>query len=180
MAFARVRFLFFRDRLQTFQVPSLPLFHGLQSLRRSPQMAIPKCVWPVQNGEVLVPLRPPRSEGHILEIENGSGGNAIIKGRDALTGRLLFAFFVKASSTASFVNIPDGTYRFQYAIGGDLRADCMSFIQMSALGQFQQETLSTSFTATEIVRQEIGYTLHPVPHGNVTPQSLSVTAFETE
>jgi hypothetical protein len=142
--------------------------------------AIPKCAWPVQNGEVLVPLRPPRSEGHLLEIQNGSGGNAIIKARDALTGRLLFAFFVKASSSASFVSIPDGTYRFQYAIGGDLSADCKSFIQISALGQFPEETLSTSYTATQIVTKELGYTLYPVPHGNVRPQSIALTAFDAE
>jgi hypothetical protein len=180
IALTPIRSLSFLDRLQVFQVPSLPPISQPGSTPQPANPTIPKCAWPVQNGEALVPLRPPRSEGHVLEIGNGSGGNAIIKTRDALTGRLLFAFFVKASSSASFVNIPDGTYRFQYAIGGDLRADCKSFIRISALAQFPQETLSTSFTATEIVRQTLSYTLYPVPNGNVRPQSLDVTAFDAE
>jgi hypothetical protein len=141
---------------------------------------IAKCSRLVQNGEALVPLRPVRDDGHVLTIENGSGGNAIIKARDALTNRLSFVFFVKASSSASYRNLPDGTYRIQYAIGGDLRADCKSFIQLSALGQFPQETLSTNYTATGIVTHELGYTLYPVAHGNVRPQTLDLAAFNAE
>jgi hypothetical protein len=60
-------------------------------------LAIAKCPVPVQNGEVLVPITPPRSEGHVLHINNGSSGNAIIKARDALVGQLLFAFFAVVS-----------------------------------------------------------------------------------
>jgi len=83
-------------------------------------------------------------------------------------------------ASASYMNIPDGTYSIQYAVGGDLRDDCKSFMQISALGQFPQETLSTSFTATEIVREELAYTLYPVPDGNVRPQSLDLAAFNAE
>lgn len=104
----------------------------------------------------------------------------IIKVRDAFAGRLLFAFFVKTNSSASYTNIPDGAYRIQYAIGDDLHVDCKSFIHISALGQFPQQTLSTSFTATEIVRHELGYTLYPVPHGNVRPETLDLAAFNAE
>lgn len=37
--------------------------------------AAAKCPLPVQNGEVLAALMPPSREGHVLRIDNGSGGN---------------------------------------------------------------------------------------------------------
>ncbi len=139
-----------------------------------------KCVWRMESGDIIDQLSARRSSGHILEIENGSGGNAIIKVRNALTDRLLVSFFVKRNSSASYRGIPDGTFRVQYAIGGDLQVNCKNFIEVKALGQFPEESLSTSFTTTEIDRPRLAYTLDPVADGNVRPQKLDLAAFNAE
>jgi hypothetical protein len=57
---------------------------------------------------------------HHLEIDNGTSGNAIINVRDAATGRLALEIYVESGKTASFNQLPDGAYRIQWAIGGDL------------------------------------------------------------
>ena len=149
-----------------------------------PQVAkiptLPRCDWSVHSGDVLEQHTVMRDSGHVLTIENGSSGDAIIKVRDAYSRRLQFSFFVRANSSASYPNIADGTYLIQYAIGTELGADCKSFIQPSALGQFSEETLETSFTPTEIVHQQLSFTLYPVPNGNVRPQALDLSAFNAE
>lgn len=146
-----------------------------------PEPPVAKCSLSRLNGDVLDQLMPPRTEGHVLEIKNGSGGNAIIKVRNAYTGRLLFSFFVQSNSSASYNNIPDGTYRIQYAIGDDLRADCKSFVKISGLGQFPEpDTLSTTLTPTQVITQRLSYTLYPVPGGNVRPQAIDPSDFNDE
>jgi hypothetical protein len=155
-----------------------------QSILPQPQQTlaapIAKCARSVQNGEVLERNAASREPGHTLEIRNGSGGDAIIKARDAYSRRLQFSFFVKANEWVAYKNIADGTYLIQYAIGIDLRADCKSFIQPKSLGQFPQESLTTSFTSTQIIRHRLSYTLYPVPNGNVRPLALDAGTFDAE
>jgi hypothetical protein len=143
------------------------------------ESVVARCSIEPHNGTVIERFIPQPSQGHELEIKNGSGGNAIIKARDGYSGRLLFSFFVKSNSSASYTNIPDGRYRIQYAIGADLRADCKSFITVSALGQFPDvEDLFTSTTNTSIIKHQLSYTLYPVPGGNVRPQALDLSSFD--
>jgi hypothetical protein len=134
----------------------------------------------MESGDVIDQLFARPKEGHILEIENESGGDAIIKVRNAFTDRLLVSFFVKSSSSASYRSIPDGMYRIQYAIGGDLQVNCKHFIEVKALGGFPEKTLSTSYTSAEIVRPRLAYTLDSVAGGNVRPEKLDLAAFDAE
>jgi hypothetical protein len=140
-----------------------------------------KCAFPATNGEILATAGRKAEKGHVLQIKNGSGGNAIVKVRDGHTGALFASFYVASNQTASLDGIPDGTYRFQYALGGDLAADCKTFLVPTTVAQFtSSETFRTEKNSFELVRQQLTYTLYSVPGGNVRPQSLDVTSFNAD
>lgn len=142
----------------------------------------PLCGSQIANGDLLDGYaRFSEKPGHTLEIKNGSGGDAIIKARDALTGQLVVSFLVAKNATASFGRLPDGAYRFQYAFGPALKPDCKSFARITTAGQFPDiENMTTERTSTSTVTRHLTYTLYSVPSGNVRPQSLSATAFEAQ
>ena len=105
--------------------PSLDSTSGI-----TPVVPVPEslaCRSKPSNGEVLVDHRTSSEKGHILEIDNGSRGDAIVKVRDAVTEKMLASFFVGRGESSSLTNIPDGTYKVQYAIGETLAADCRTF-----------------------------------------------------
>ena len=135
------------------------------------------------NGQILRGKRLLRRNGHLLDISNGSSGNAIIKLRFADTNRLLASFFVQNNQTASLAGIPDGTYVLQYAFGSLLKEDCKSFTKVNYAGQFpQSETLATGRTETELgtylQSMHVSYTLYSVPGGNVRPNTISPDSFD--
>jgi hypothetical protein len=140
----------------------------------------PSCSIPPFNGKVLARNVTPPKDGHVLEIRNGTNGNAIVKIRDALSGNLRVSFFVERASTASFAGLPDGVYRFQYAFGGQLSSDCRSFSHIDYAGQFPEtETLMTETTRTQIITKRLSYTLYAVPGGNVRPQAIDISTFNS-
>jgi DnaJ domain len=180
-----------------YRYPSSPPYQTAQPSHSSPSLnaaapspptraventaPIPTCSFPPTNGEVLAQHGVWNKKGHSIEITNGSGGNAIIKVRDAYTGSLAVSFFVVKGATASIINVPDGTYRIQYAFGGDLQSDCHSFVRVTSAAQFPDiESLRTRYTPTEIVRSRLSYTLFSVPDGNVRPQALDIAAFNAD
>jgi hypothetical protein len=117
------------------------------------------------------------NRGHSLAIHNGSGGNAIVKVRNTATGTVTVSFFVQSNSAAEIKSLPDGTYRVQYATGGELAPNCTSFTNIVSPKQMPDESLVTEYRGTQIVRKQLSYTLYTVPSGNVRPQSLSTLAF---
>jgi hypothetical protein len=149
---------------------------------KAPEKAqISKCVFPPENGATLTNHLRSKETGHVLEIRNGSGGNAIVKVRDASTGYLFASFYVAKGGVASFNNLPDGTYRFQYAFGDDLRADCRNFIHVVSAAQFPDiESLYTQRTQNQIQYSHLSYTLYSVPSGNVRPETLDVEKFNAD
>jgi DnaJ domain len=146
---------------------------------------VPSCKSKPANGKILSGRKRLVSKGHMLQIQNGSGGDSIIKIRTAATGILLASFFAANNETASLEGIPDGTYIIQYAFGEKLGEDCKSFTRVSSAGQFpDSETLTTErvedYLGTQIKRSRISYTLYSVPGGNVRPDSLDAAAFNSE
>lgn len=142
---------------------------------------LPTCLTPPLNGQILEGRIATAQKGHVIEIQNGSNGDAIVKVRNADTGRLAVSFFVAKGQSSSIKNLPDGDYLIQYALGGALKSDCRSFARAAAASQFPDiEPLQTSYTQTQIVRSRLSYTLYSVPNGNVRPQGLSVDAFEAD
>ena len=116
--------------------------------------------------------------GHVLEIKNGGGSNAIIKVRRFPSNAAIAMFFVGKGQTARVEGIPDGTYQIQYAFGGRLNKECKGFAKILGAGQFPKaETLKTERTITQITTQILSYTLYTVPSGNVRPQTISASEF---
>jgi hypothetical protein len=123
---------------------------------------IPTCAFPPSNGEVLIRNGVWSKKGHSIEITNGSSCNAIIKMGDAYTGALLVSFFASKASTASVINVPDRSYRIQYAFGGDLQSDCRSFVRVTSAAEFPNvETLQTRIASTEITRSRLSTHFSP-------------------
>ena len=133
------------------------------------------------NGAVLTDDRTETAEGHVLTIENGTQGDAIVKVRDAFSDDTLVSFFVRQGQSADLSAIPDGSYKFQYAFG-KLGEDCQTFAQLDSAGEFPDtETFSTKYEptygGTRIVRGHLSYTLYTRPGGNVNPMSISPAEF---
>jgi hypothetical protein len=154
-----------------------------RTTKAAPAKAVPvanACAIHPRNGDALEGYgNSLSSEGHALEIRNGSGGPAIVKVRNAFTNRTIASFYVSNNAMAEFRGIPDGSYRIQYAVGDALRSDCRTFFNTTAVGQFPNiENLQTETTSTQIITQHLTYTLYAVASGNVRPQSLSVAAFD--
>ena len=143
--------------------------------------SVPTCTDIPYSGQLLGPNRLSSTEGHSLEIRNGSSGNAIIKLRAEVSGAVVAEFFVRSSQTGQITGIPDGRYVVQYAFGDALDISCRRFLQLNGAGQFPEaETLQTEQTMTQIITQVLSYTLYAVPAGNVTPQSISAQEFESQ
>ena len=144
----------------------------------------PTCANPPASGQRLSGRRL-SGAGHRVEIENGASGDAIIKIRDADTGRLVISFFAAQNTTAGIQGLRDGRYTIQYAFGPALAADCRSFASISSASEFPgTETLATEerqeALGTRIIRQRLRYTLYSVPDGNVQPVPLDAGAFNRD
>ena len=155
-----------------------------QSSASSPAAAIetpdtPHCGTPPANGDVIDRGTSGDATGqNVVEIRNGSVGDAIVKIRDANSGRLFVSFFVASGSTANYSVIPDGSYVIQYAFGGDLDPSCSNFLSIAAAGQFPNtETFSR---AAEGQYETLSYTLYAVPGGNVSPNAIDASAFNAK
>lgn len=150
-----------------------------------PKITIQTCKRVPANGKVLAGGKRLLTKGHLLEIANGSSGDAIVKLRDATSLKSFASFFIKSGESASLTGIPDGSYAIQYAFGPSLAADCKSFATIDSAGQFPEvETLNTERTedyfGTNIRRMRLSYTLYSVPGGNVRPESIPAGAFNSE
>lgn len=122
--------------------------------------------------------------GHVLEIDNGADGDAIVKIRNADSGRMVTSFFVAQNTQARITGIPDGRYRIQYAFGPALAANCTSFTSITSAGEFPgTETLMTERQeeelGTRVRRMRLSYTLYSVPNGNTQPSPIDAVTFES-
>lgn len=120
-------------------------------------------------------------QGHVLEISNGAAGDAIVKVRNADTGRLVTSFFVAQNGTGRLSGIPDGNYSIQYAFGSPLAEDCKSFARITSAGEFPGPKVLVAEDLGDRVRTTImTYTLYSVPDGNVVPTDLDASAFNRD
>lgn len=144
------------------------------------QVVIETCAHQPDNGEILVRNISWVEKGHSIEVRNGSNGNAIVKIRDAYSGSVKLSFFVTKDGTASISNLPDGNYRIQYAFGNDLGSDCTSFTQTTHAAQIPTiESLATERTTTQMVTRRLTYTLYSAPQGNMHPETINATSFNS-
>lgn len=141
----------------------------------------PTCDRTLSDGEVLAGSLPQAEFGHRLEVRNGSAGPAIIKVRNAMTGKVEVAFYVSKGGRAAVEPLPDGQYRIQYATGEALAADCRSFTKIQSASEFPEvQTFQIREEGDRLIAQELSYTLYGVPMGNVRPETIDPSAFEAE
>jgi hypothetical protein len=152
--------------------------------KRAASVPAPTCKSQPDNGEILIDRRGRLNDGHILQIENGSEGDAIVKVRDASDNRTLASFFVARGETAALRNIPDGSYFIQYAAGDKLALNCRTFVNdgTASANTFPgPETLTTRYEEVSdgmrVIRGRLTYTLYNVPNGNVHPNEISLDEF---
>ena len=156
-------------------------FNATRPTPAAPKVTVPECETPPRSGQVLVRNMTTDDVGHSLEIKNGASGDAIIKIRNENSGALMLSFFVARGHSTQINGLPDGHYRFQYALGGALDASCKSFLKASGASQFPNpELLMTRRTSTQIIRSRLSYTLYTVQNGNVRPQQLNMSAFNAD
>jgi hypothetical protein len=139
----------------------------------------PACLISPLNGQVLEDRVDWLGSTNAVEIRNGSRGNAIVKIREADTGRLLVTVFILKNETARYDGIPDGAYTIQYAIGDRLNTRCTNFPRFDSVGEFPPSVpLVTEVSASGEMRSHtLRYTLFPVPGGNVMPHAIDASAF---
>jgi hypothetical protein len=139
----------------------------------------PACLVSPLNGQVLEDRVDWLGSTNVVEIQNGLRGNAIVKIREAATGRLLVTVFVLRNEVARYEGIPDGAYTIQYAIGDRLNRRCTSFPQFDSIGEFPPSApmVSEVSGSGETRSHTLRYTLFPVPGGNVTPHAIDASAF---
>lgn len=149
------------------------------------EVDVPTCARQLTNGERLAGNLVLSEKGHAIEIDNGSGGDAIIKVRKWPSQKLAVSFLVAQNEKASIGGLPDGNYRIQYAYGDSFSEDCKSFAKLTAAGEFP--ALEPLVTSRETVAEgvmigyhRLSYTLYSVPSGNVRPQSIDAACFNAE
>jgi hypothetical protein len=137
------------------------------------------CLTSPLNGQVLEDRVDWLGSTNAVEIRNGSRGNAIVKIREAATGKLLVTVFILRNETARYDGIPDGIYTIQYAIGNRLNTHCTNFPRFDSIGEFPPSAplVSEVSASGETRSHTLRYTLFPVPGGNVTPHAIDASAF---
>jgi hypothetical protein len=138
------------------------------------------CLVSPLNGQVLEDRVDWLGSTNAVEIQNGPRGNAIVKIREAATGKLLVTVFIRRNETARYDGIPDGTFTIQYAIGDRLNPRCTSFPRFESIGEFPPSAplVSDVSTSGEARSHTLRYTLFPVPGGNVMPHPIEASAFD--
>lgn len=146
---------------------------------------VPVCAAPPPTGQQLAGDMVLANEGHGIEIENGGGGDSLVKIRHAETGKLAASFFIRKLETMVIEGVPDGDYVIQYAFGPALAADCRSLTRIIKANAFpgsdklKTETIDDA-EHTEVKRTSISYTLYVTETGNVKPVQIDAAAFNAE
>ncbi|MBC7158488.1 MAG: J domain-containing protein [Porphyrobacter sp.] len=153
----------------------------------APVIATPlaTCATPPSNGTVLSGAENLVSEGHVLEIDNGSSGNAIVKVRDAVDGSTYASFYIEQGQSASIEGIKDGQYEFQVDTGNELDSECSFFAGDITGSEFPDpEYLAKEYfnvySGEGYLYQSLQYTLYSIPGGNVRPVTTSADEFNSD
>ena len=145
----------------------------------------PPCANTPENGEILAGSENLSQEGHQLDIDNGSSGDAIVKLRSMPANQLYASFFVHRGEEASLSGIEDGTYSVQYAVGETLAEDCATFTPDASIAEFPgseafEAQYVNDYRGEGFIYQRLSYTLYSVVGGNIRPTSISASDFNSD
>jgi hypothetical protein len=147
---------------------------------------VPVCASLPPTGEKIAGDMVLAAEGHAIDIENGGGGNALVKIRHAATGKLAASFYIRKLEAMTIEGVPDGEYAIQYAFGPALAADCKSFtriIKASAIPGsdiLKTETIDDA-DHTEVKRMSISYQINVTEtSGTVRTVAIDAATFNAD
>jgi hypothetical protein len=108
-----------------------------------------------------------------LEVVNSPGQDTVVKLKDR-GGRIVLYGYVRSGESATFTNIPDGDYKFQYASGINFSTYCDMFMQdmMASTSTSYEEYSSTGSRPTIIT-----YKLIRLAGGNFRSSKLVLSDF---
>jgi hypothetical protein len=114
----------------------------------------------------------------VLNIENGTGEDAVLRLFDSDTNEVIRCPFVKAKDSAHVEEIPSGTYMLRYSSGLDWEDARQVFLWDPSYSQFEKQLTYVELqTGKEVQYKEIQVTLHPVVGGNVRTTHISREEF---
>jgi hypothetical protein len=144
----------------------------------------PVCASPPPPGQKIAGDMKLLDEGHNIEIQNGGGGDALVKIRHADTGKLAASFFLPKLETMTIEGVPDGVYKIQYAFGPALAVDCKSFTRIIRANEFpgsdamKTEVIDTA-DQTEVKHSNWSYSLM-VSESGIKPTPIDAATFNAE
>ncbi len=158
-----------------------PFVASQDHLAQASAAPIPECGTRPLNGAILT-IGPRNPGSNIFSFVNNRSGNAIVKVREYTTGAVVASFFVAAGSEASYNQLPNGAFRIQYALGGELARGCRSFIHAYAIYEIPGAESFVSKRAPDgtIHYRKLSYTLlaEPSPAGNSRPNPIDAKDFD--
>jgi hypothetical protein len=119
-----------------------------------------------------------QSMGGALTVSNGTNRDAFVKLIEPNYGILVGAFFVKANSSYTLEQIPDGTYRVLFVLGQGWNPNTQTFTKNKHFARFDKSLpyITTQF-GNSISFKAFKITLHPVVGGNTTTSGLNEQEF---
>ncbi len=147
----------------------------ITAIEVEPPEPVATCDTPPANGATLTRDETKGTGPHTVSIVNTSAGNTIVNVRDGASNDLVVSFFVAEGEEAGISDVPDGSYRIQYATGMELDEECKNF---AVLGGASQDPEIIEFPAGSAMT--LTYELQPVIGGNFEGQSIDPDAFAAD
>lgn len=159
---------------------STPLSSTLPSTFASPLASVQPSV-SLQNRSLpasTVLVSPATSGNGSLKVANGTSRDTYIKLVDPVSRKSTAAFYIKASSTFTLKQIPDGTYQVLFMSGEDWDAQARSFTRSKSLKKFEKSLDFTTQQLTDKIRYTaFELTLNPVVGGNARTSEVDEQEF---
>jgi hypothetical protein len=131
----------------------------------------------VANNQILYPeVHVVDNIAHTLRIRNGGRSSALVKVTE-LQHQERVLFYVARGQTAQ-IELNDGSYKIQYALGGHLGRDCETVVNPQSVGEFPgTEILAIRRDANSYSTAVVEFTLFEVAGGNVNSRKISTAEF---
>jgi hypothetical protein len=116
--------------------------------------------------------------GGSLTVSNGTNRSAYVKLVEPRSRTLIGALYVKANSTLTLNQIPDGTYQVLFVLGEGWDPSTQSFTKSKSFAKFDQPlNFTTMRLGNRIQYRVFQITLHPVVSGNARTSGVNEQEF---
>jgi hypothetical protein len=116
--------------------------------------------------------------GGSLRVSNGTNRNAYVKLVELRSRTLVGALYVKANSTLTLNQIPDGTYQVLFVLGEGWNPNTQSFTKNKYFAKFNQSLNFTTMQLGNSIQYRVfQLTLHPVAGGKARTSGVNEQEF---